>query len=158
MTPSVRADTWRAAPVRIPLLVGGTAVIAGGLVAAATAPAPSEHGSWAAAYLVLVVGVAQLGLAAGIAWLADPAPAHRLVRAEFLIWNLGNAAVLAGTLLDVQAVVDAGGALIVLALLVALLVVRPSRPSWLLWAYRALVVVVLVSVPIGLVLARVRSG
>lgn len=48
----------------LPFAIVGTAcVIAGGLVAAATAPAPSEHGSWAAAYLVLVAGMAQVALA-----------------------------------------------------------------------------------------------
>jgi len=35
-------------------IVGVVCVVAGGLVAAATAPAPTEHGGWAAAYLVLV--------------------------------------------------------------------------------------------------------
>ena len=35
-------------------IVGVVRVVAGGLVAAATAPAPTEHGGWAAAYLVLV--------------------------------------------------------------------------------------------------------
>ena len=40
-------------------------VVAGGLVAAVTGPLRLEHGSWAAAYLVLVGGVAQgaLGIA-----------------------------------------------------------------------------------------------
>src|SRR5664280_344044 len=38
--------------------VGAACIVAGGLVAAVSAPAPSEHASWAAAYLVLVVGAA----------------------------------------------------------------------------------------------------
>jgi hypothetical protein len=54
--------------------------------------------------------------------------------------------------------VDAGGVLIVLALLAALAAVRAARPGKPLWAYRALVVIVLVSVPVGLVLARLRTG
>lgn len=45
----------------LPFLAIGTAcVIAGGFVAAVTAHAPAEHASWAAAYLVLVAGVAQM--------------------------------------------------------------------------------------------------
>src|SRR5579875_3107512 len=99
-----------------PFAAFGTAcVIAGGLVAAATAPAPSGHGSWAAAYLVLVGGVAQVALGAGQALLAPRSPSRRLVAAEFAGWNAGNAAVLAGTLAGVTPLVDAGGALLVAA-------------------------------------------
>lgn len=144
--------------VSVPLVIGAGAVIAGGLVAAVTGPAGWERGAWVAAYLVLVVGVAQLGLAAGLAWLSDPAPTRQLVGFGVVVWNLGHAAVLAGTLERVTWVVDAGGVLTLMALLGALLAVRPERRGWLLWAYRALVVVVLVSVPVGLVLARLRSG
>jgi hypothetical protein len=158
VTLSVRAQSWHRGPVLVPLLFGCAGVVAGGFVAAATAPVPSEKGSWAAAYLVLVVGVAQLGLVAGVAWLADRTPSSRLIGAEFLSWNLGNAAVLAGTLLDVQPAVALGGALIVLALLAALAAVRPAGPSRMLWVYRTLLVIVLVSVPIGVVLGQVRSG
>lgn len=154
----MRAQSWHHGPVLIPFLLGCAGVVAGGFVAAATAPVPSEAGSWSAAYLVLVVGVAQLGLAAGVAWLADRTPSSRLLGAEFVSWNVGNAVVLAGTLLDVQPVVSVGGALIVLALLAALAAVRPARPSRMLWTYRALIVVVLVSVPVGVVLGQLRSG
>jgi hypothetical protein len=151
-------QAWYRTPVLVPLLIGGAGVVAGGLVAAATAAVASEKASWAAAYLVLVVGVAQLGLAAGLSWLVDDWPSSRLIAVEFLAWNLGNAAVLAGTLLSVQPLLDAGGVLIVLALLAALAATRPARPGRLLWAYRALVVLVLVSVPVGLVLGQLRSG
>ena len=144
--------------VRVPLVIGAGAVVAGGLVAAVTGPAGWERGSWVAAYLVLVVGVAQLGLAAGVAWLSDPAPTRQLVGSGVVVWDLGHAAVLVGTLGRVEWAVNVGGVLIVLALLGALLAVRPNRRGWLLWTYRALVVVVLVSVPVGLVLARLRFG
>jgi hypothetical protein len=107
---------------------------------------------------VLVVGVAQLGLVAGVAWLPERTPSRRLIGAEFLAWNLGNAAVLAGTLLEVQPAVVAGGALIVLALLAALVAVRPARPSRMLWTYRVLIAIVLVSVPVGVLLGQLRSG
>lgn len=144
--------------VSVPLVIGAGAVVTGGLVAAITGPAGWERGAWVAAYLVLVVGVAQLGLAAGLAWLSDPAPTRQAVGVGVVVWNLGHAAVLAGTLERVTWVVDAGGVLLVLVLLGALLAVRPGRRGWLLRAYRALVIVVLVSVPVGLVLARLRSG
>ena len=39
----------------LPFGIAGVAcIVAGGLVAAVTAPAATEHASWAAAYLVLV--------------------------------------------------------------------------------------------------------
>jgi hypothetical protein len=42
------------------VILGAGAVVAGGLVAAASSVAPSAHASWAAGYLVLVAGVAQV--------------------------------------------------------------------------------------------------
>lgn len=152
------AETSRVRAVAAPLVIGAGAVVAGGLVAAVTGPAGWERGSWVAAYLVLVVGVAQLGLAAGLAWLGDRAPTRRSVGVGVVAGNLGNAAVLAGTLGRVDWAVDAGGVLIALTLLGALLAVRPERRGGLLWLYRASVAVVLVSVPVGSVLAHLGSG
>jgi hypothetical protein len=85
------------------------------MVAAVTAPAPTQTGTWAAAYLVLVVGVAQLALGAGQALLASMALRSRLVLAELVLWNVANGAVLAGTLVGVQSLIDAGGGLLVVA-------------------------------------------
>lgn len=136
--------------------LGTACVVAGGLVAAATAPVPSEHGSWAAAYLVLVAGVAQVGLGGGQALLAPRLPSRRLVAAEFAGWNAGNAAVLAGTLLHLTALVYVGGALLVAALALLVHGVRGAggRRGWPLHAFRLLVVVLLVSIPAGLLLAQ----
>ena len=63
----------------------------------ATAPAPSEHGSWAAAYLMLVCGVAQLDLGIRQALLAPGTPSLRVI-AVGPDGTPGNAAILAGTL------------------------------------------------------------
>ncbi|MDN5770907.1 MAG: hypothetical protein L0H24_08450, partial [Microlunatus sp.] len=80
--------------------VGLAAVVAGGLIAAAIAHAPTQPLVWLVAYLVLVVGVAQAALGVGQHRLAD----HRLTTTqlwtEFALYNLGNAAVIVGTLLD----------------------------------------------------------
>src|SRR3546814_20131767 len=46
-----------------------------------------EHGSWLAAYLVLVGGVAQIALGGGQAWLADRVPRARTTRTEAWSWN-----------------------------------------------------------------------
>jgi hypothetical protein len=142
--------------------VGTAAVVAGGLVGAASATAPSEHASWAAAYLVLVVGVAQIALGAGQAALSARAPSVRTVRIEAIGWNLANAAVIAGTLANVPALVYAGGALLAIVLAGFVLVARDARPvfggrRWPAYVFRAIVVVLLISIPVGLVLATVRG-
>lgn len=143
-------------------VIGGVCIVAGGLLAAVSARAPSEGASWAAAYLVLVGGVAQIAFGLGRAAF-DAAASTRSVVAHLVAWNAGNACVLAGTLSGLTAVVDVGGVLLLVALL--LLVPGLRRPAgsvdgaarWLLWAYRAVVLLLVVSIPVGLVLARLRS-
>lgn len=142
----------------LPFAVTGTAyVIAGGLVAAATAPTPSEHASWAAAYLVLVAGVTQVALGVGQSLLATPS--RHAVVGEFVAWNVGNVAVLAGTMAGVTPAVDVGGILLVVALVLWISAVRGVRPAsgWGLHLYRLLVGLMLVSIPIGLLLAQARA-
>ena len=143
-------------PAASPFVALGTAcVVAGGLVAAGVAMAPSELGSWAAAYLVLVGGVAQVALGVGQALLAPQQPGRRAIAAELTGWNAGNGAVLAGTLLSATWLADVGGALLVATMALALAGVRGAarRPSWPLHLYRALLALVLVSIPVGLVIA-----
>lgn len=145
------------------LVVGLACVVGGGLLAAVTAPVATEHSSWAAAYLVLVGGVAQAGLGLGQAVFATGTPSSVLV-AQLTGWNLGNAAVLVGTLVGATVLVDLGGALLVVAL--ALLArgvgargvasTRGSGRYWLL-GYRLIVLVLLAGIPTGLVLARLRG-
>lgn len=146
----------------MPFAAFGTGcVVAGGLVAAVTAPAPSTHASWAAAYLVLVAGAAQVGLGFGQAVLAPRAPSGRRVAAQVGAWNGGNAAVLAGTLTGVLPLVDLGGALLVIGLALLVHTVRgdlgrgPRSGRWALYGFRLLALVLLVSIPIGLILARI---
>jgi hypothetical protein len=148
----------------LPFAVIGTGcVVAGGLVAAFSALAPSEHASWAAAYLVLVAGVVQVGLGAGQAVFAPGVP-RWLIVAQAVGWNVGNASVLAGTLLGVAALGDAGGGLLAATLFLFVRGVGAGAAPldsgsrrWLLRGYRLLVLLVLVSIPVGLVLARLRS-
>lgn len=140
--------------------VGAAAVVAGGILAAATASASSQPAVWATAYLVLVVGAVQIALAIGFGLLV-PRPVAAGLRAwAFGLFNLGNAAVLAGTLLDGVVrgsvwLVDLGGGLLAIAMALLLYAARGARRGWLLRGYIAVVAVILVSMPIGLVLARV---
>ncbi|MGH3399325.1 MAG: hypothetical protein ACRDPO_32025 [Streptosporangiaceae bacterium] len=144
----------------LPFAVLGTAcIVLGGLVSAAIAPAPTEHGAWAAAYLVLVGGVAQVALGAGQALLAPAAPPRRAAYSEMIGWNTGNVAVLTGTLLGFTWLADIGGAVLVVSLALVIRQMRGTvrRPAWPLYLYRGLVALVLVSIPVGLVLAEFRS-
>lgn len=141
------------------LAIGGLCVIAGGFVAAVTAHAPSQKATWAAAFLVLVAGVAQILLGAGQAWLAEQRPSPRWLIGELTAWNIGNAAVIVGAVARVTPVTDLGGVLLVVALVLLLMAVRGSRRrGWLLALYRVLIAIVLVSIPVGLVLAEVRAA
>jgi len=141
----------------LPFIALGTiSIIAGGLLAAVTAISPTRHATWAAAYLVLVVGVAQLGIGTGQALLAPKIPSSRLITAELLTWDIGNAGVIAGTLMDRVALVDLGGVLLAISLVLFLLGARghTGERRWLLRLYRLLITIVLVSIPIGLVISR----
>ena len=159
----------------LPFLVAGLAcVIAGGLVAAVTAHAPTQPASWAAAYLVLVGGVAALGFGVGQAVLASTVPSRGQVGLQLGAWYAGNAAVLVGTLVESPLLVDLGGLALVVGLGLLVHGVRgvgrrgadigdggvsgaegaPAAPGWALLAYRGLVVLLLVSIPVGLVLAH----
>ena len=56
------------------LVLGSVGVVLGGLLAAVTGPLALPMGSWAAAYLVLVVGVGQIVLAGGQAFVGGSDP------------------------------------------------------------------------------------
>lgn len=142
--------------------VGGGCVVLGGLVAAVTDPLGLAHGSWLAAYLVLVCGVAQCAM--GRARRTGPTvPAsRRWAWAQVAAWNLGNAAVIAATLLGRPWLVDLGSAPLVVALLIALFA-APTRGSvtgplalFGTWVYRALLLVLAISIPVGILLSSLR--
>ncbi|GAB3129230.1 hypothetical protein GCM10027056_30800 [Glaciibacter psychrotolerans] len=139
-------------------------MVAGGLLAAITAPLSLDHGSWAAAYLVLVVGVAQIALGRAQAALVPRAPSRATVAVQVVAWNGGSAAVLAGTFLGLPLVVDTGGVLLVVTLVLAIRALGPrahrSQRTAVVWArasYLVFLALVLVSIPIGLTLAHLRS-
>ena len=142
------------------LILGGVSVIAGGLLSAATALSPSYTASWAVAYIVLVAGVAQLVLGIGQAYLAPRQPSARVVAIEAIAFNLAHVAVLTGTLLTAAWIVDIGAAFIVVALALFIWSVRGTGTGnrWVLYAFRAMVVIVLVTTPIGLVIAHLKNA
>lgn len=135
------------------MALGIAAVIAGGLVAAAAAHHPAEHPVWASAYLVLIVGVAQVVFGGGQAWLSERLPSPGWITGEWIVFNLGNAAVIAGTLLESFETVLAGTVLFALGIAAFLLGTRgPMRGGWLA-GYRILLGLIFLSSLVGLALS-----
>ncbi|HVW16964.1 MAG TPA: hypothetical protein VHB30_01835, partial [Solirubrobacteraceae bacterium] len=104
-------------------------IVAGGLVAAVDSAVPFGHGSWLAAYLVLVGGVAQLVLGAGRLALPAPRRSAALGRAQLVLWNAGIAAVAVGVFVGRAAPVLAGSAIVLAALGCFALGGGPGRPG-----------------------------
>lgn len=157
---SSSAITRRYRPAVPFVVVGSVAVVAGGLVAAVSRPTDFGHGPWLAAFLVLVAGVVQIVLGAGQSWLADQPMAAGPVRLELVSWNLSVLTTVVGTLVDAPVLTTVGGVLMIVALALFLRGVRAaaSAPRWAITTYRVLVGIVLVSTPVGLALAWVRTG
>lgn len=138
-------------------VLGLSCVIAGGLLSAVTAHAATQAASWASAYLVLVGGVATSGLAAGRGLLSREAPTPARLGIELGLWVAGNALVLIGTLLSPAWFVEAGSVLLVLALAsIASGVHKGTGPALVRRLFLALVIVLLVSIPVGIALSHLR--
>lgn len=145
----------------VPFVILGTlSLLVGGLLSAVSAAAPSYTAAWAVAYLVLVGGVVQLALGIGQARLAPTAPSAAVIAAQAVAFNAANAAVLAGTAIGMAWLVDAGAAVLVTALALFVWGVRGATAGnrWLLYGFRLVVVIVLVSAPIGLIIAHSKAG
>jgi hypothetical protein len=141
------------------LIAGGVSVVAGGVAAAVTGPTHWSHGSWVAAFLVLVAGVAQLGIGAGQAYLSASPPTVAFVAAQCGMWNLGCAMVIAGTLMSSPVTVSVGSVPLVAAVVISVVALEGrsrTQRSVVLVAYRLLLLVVLASVPVGIALAFAR--
>jgi hypothetical protein len=146
--------------VRPFFLVGAVCVIAGGITAAVTRPTAFELGSWLAAYLVLVGGVAQITLGAGQAWVAVEPPGQRIVTAEIAAWNVGIVCTIVGTLVGAPVVTTLGGVASVVALGTFIRAVRNADAGFALirTIYRWVTAIVLIGIPVGLALAWIRHG
>lgn len=153
-------------PATVLTAIGVCSVVIGGLVAAVTEPLDLAHGSWLAAYLVLVGGVTQCAM--GQARIQGPEViAPRGSWAQIGCWNVGNALVIGGTLTGEPLAVDFGSALLVIALAIAFRAARPGAGSATSSAagglsalvghvHRTLLLVLAVSIPIGMALAHLR--
>ncbi|NLE78462.1 MAG: hypothetical protein GX610_02600 [Rhodococcus sp.] len=131
-------------------------VVLGGVIAAVTGPFDLAHGSWLAAYLVLVGGVAQCAMGLARVWNPSPQPTW-WAWTQLGSWNLGNVAVIVGTLTALPLVVDLGSVGLVVALVIALHAPRVGSGA-ALWTYRALLLLLALSIPVGVVLAHLRNS
>lgn len=138
-------------------------IVIGGGLAAATAYASTEKTAWATAYIVLVGGMAQGGLGAAVAWLRPAAP-PRLAFDVWVLWNVGNIGVLVGQLAGAIVLTYVGTVLLVVGLALVLVAVgsRHYRGGaqyhrGVLVAFRSLVVLLAVTMPIGVVLASLKA-
>ncbi|TAM09004.1 MAG: hypothetical protein EPN72_13645 [Nevskiaceae bacterium] len=134
-------------------VTGILAILGGGLIAAVTAHAPTQPWTWAAAYIVLVAGAAQIAFGVGQSALTTLTLPPRLIALEWLALNLGNAGVVAGVLTDRPGIVTAGTALFAFTLLLFLIGVRHACHQRTAIAYRLVLGVLFVSSLTGLVLS-----
>jgi hypothetical protein len=140
--------------------VAGAMIVAGGLVAAINSAAPFAHGSWLAAYLVLVCGVAQVLLGVGCLGLPAPRLSARLRGAQLGLWNSGNAAVVAGVLGDAVALLAIGSVMVLGGLVGFAVGGGPINPGLRgrVVLYRTVIVGLAGSVVVGGVLADAPTG
>lgn len=135
-------------------VAGAGAIVGGGVLASAiAAPAPTRHGVWAVAYLVLVLGVGQLVIGAGRVLLAAEPPTSGRMTILAAAYNASGAAIMLGVVTDHVAVFQAGCALLFGALIESFYGVRRSaRRGWPLLAYRLIIAALIISIPIGMLI------
>ncbi|HEX7380853.1 MAG TPA: hypothetical protein VF265_01735 [Nevskiaceae bacterium] len=148
---------WSAAA---PFVITGTlAIVAGGLVAAAVAHRPVQPMVWMSAYLVLIVGVAQFAFGTGQAWLTREASlVTLLIAAQWLVFNLGNAGVIVGTLTRSYPLVVAGTILFAVGIALFLVGTRHAHAGSGLYAYRTVLGLIFLSSLVGLALSARTHG
>ena len=142
------------------LACAGVLIVAGGGVAAVNSAAPFGHGSWLAAYLVLVGGVSQGVLGTGRLALHVPPLSRALSLAQLVLWNVGGLAVPAGVLGDAPTLVTAGSVALLCALALFAAETRGVRRELRGRAvvYLAIVVGLAASVVVGSALADAAPG
>jgi hypothetical protein len=147
-------------PTGASLAFGCGMILAGGIVAAVNGAAPFGHGSWLAAYLVLVGGISQIVLSSGALVLRGPAPADRTAVVRLVLWNAGSLAVPAGVLTGAAGPVTAGSAALLSSLVLFGLEARgaPRRVRRVAFAYLVVAGSLAASVVVGSAIADAAPG
>jgi len=140
------------------LAAGALAILVGGSLSAALAHAPTRPVMWLVAYLVLVVGAAQIVLGAGQWRLAVRPRSTAMLALQWLLFNGANGLVMAGRLLACPAAVAAGTLVLFIALALFWHGVRGARSGWVARAYRAFVVLLGGSALVGIGLSLWRAA
>lgn len=145
-------------PERVGYAAGVGYIVLGGLVAAVAGPLHFDRGSWLAAYLVLVCGVAQCAIS-NQRRILSAAPLRPAQQWALLgCWNIGNALVVAGALVSIPVITDAGGFALVAGLVLAGAGTRHAKRPIAVVLLRAFYLVLVASIPVGLVLSHLRAG
>lgn len=141
-------------------VAGCIGIVAGGVLASAiAAPAPTRHGVWAVAYLVLVIGVGQLVIGAGQALLPAEPPSPPVAAVITAAFNVAGGAIVLGVVTDRVLVFDLGSALLFVTLARALYSVRRGASrGWALVGYRLFLLMLIVSIPIGALVTTAGRG
>lgn len=139
-------------------VLGLVAITAGGMISAFTARRPARLTMWLVAYVVLIEGLVQFGLAEGWQWLGSNHTA--IAAAAFVVYNIGNGCVLLGTARKprLSVLVNIGGILLAIAMLLLAWTIRNSVASWTLAWFAGLVLIIFISMPIGLILSARRKA
>lgn len=135
------------------------AITTGGVISAFTARKPARLMMWLTAYLVLVVGVVQFGLI--YCWdQLGINPSWPCV-AGFIIYNLGNVAVVAGRILKGRRsalnYVYLGGATLAISMILLIAGTGAAPFSIPHFVYLAFTIVILISMPIGVTMSARRQ-
>lgn len=138
-------------------VLGVLSIIAAGLIAAMIAYAPTQPMVWMVAYLVLVAGVVQYVLGAGLAVLPARPPSTAVAACQCLLLNLGHAGVVGGTLSAIPGVLMAGTVCYDLAALWLGWTVRGGPASARRLGYWALVAAMVISSFVGLGISSLGS-
>lgn len=142
---------------RVGYELGVAFVVAGGLTAAVTGPLKLNKGSWLAAYLVLICGVAQCLLSRQSEMLGREPPDRHHPWVRPAAWNAGNGLVVLGALSSRPPVADAGGVLLLGGLVLAAIETRHATRRRAAMIVRVVHGLLAVSAAIGLTLTHLRS-
>lgn len=134
-------------------LVGVVAIVAGGLIAAATARAPTQPIVWMVAYLVLITGIVQYVLGVGLEQLPRKTVPTVTKWGTWLVLNAGHIGVIAGTLATSFVVLMGGTLLYDIAILWMAWAIRANHQPKKATGYWVLVAIMFISSVIGLALS-----
>lgn len=143
--------------VRLYVILGIIAIIAGGALSAFSARYPSTFAMWASAYLVLVAGVVQVFFGLALERLAVN---NRLNYVTFGLFVAGNILVIAGSAVKYAGlswnmpVTIAGSVLLIATLALLGWTIRNAKRSFLKLSVYTVVICLAISIPTGLILAQ----